>query len=168
MAPTPGQKNLTDVQMYALQAELAHRHEVRGGEVVLSNDRMEDIAKKFGVKARMIRHCWSRAKKHCNDHGNWNFPFGKKNNKRPQLHDRAELQSALEAVPHEARGAHRDAASELGVAKSTFQAIMKEKVVVPHTAAMKPVLNDQHRVLRVNCCAERLVRKEDGKWCCKL
>jgi hypothetical protein len=73
------------------------------------------------------------------------------------------LPSALEAVPMEQRSTIRDVSHALQIPKSTVHRMVRvDKVIRPHTSAVKPLLTDQAKFVRLMYAASRIEPKQGG------
>ena len=151
-------RNLTDEEMHELQVELAAAMKGEPGRLVLPEAAKARIMLRFGIRRRMLQLYWKHAKDHHAEHGNVCFPFGKKGNGRERFYDRSAFAAAVRALPYHQRGTQRDIAGALGVSVSTVHALKSEDgaVIHSHSAATKPLLNDEQIFNRVNYCLDRL------------
>ena len=141
-------RNLTEEQTNELISDLLDASFVDNGERKLARGAVGTVAKKFKLTEQNCRRVWRQALTRREETGTYHYTSQKKaKSGRPILYDRDELQSALEEVPDEDRSTLRDMARALGVSKNVcHQLVRNEKVILPHTAALKPILVEENKL----------------------
>lgn len=125
------------------------------GEPKLANGAIGRCAKKFGVSGPAISGVWKAMKENLATGLLTSSPLKKVPASR-QKYCRNALTSAVAALPFHQRRTLRDMANVMGVGKSTLHRILRKetddsgnKLIVPHTNSLMPLITEEHKVARV-------------------
>lgn len=151
-------RNLTEEETNHLKSDLLDESSVENGERKLARGAVERASKKFKMTKQNCRRIWRLALTNREQEGTYHYTSLKKQNSgRPVMYDRVELQKALEEVPEQDRSTLRDMSRSLGVSLCTcHQLVRYDKVIMPHTSALKPILTEENKLQRVLYAMERV------------
>ena len=163
---TRKKKNMSNEEAQVLLADLLDGSYFHNGERVLATGALRAAAKKFKMSERNIRRRWAAALKSRKEEGFYSFASTKNTNGRELLYDREALQEAMEDIPSYERGNLRSLANALGVSvKVVWKMKMHEKVIHPHSNAIKPYLTDEHKLHRLAYAADHVIEVDgEKKW----
>ena len=82
---------------------------------------------------------------------------------RPTFYDRELAESAVEQIDPKARTCFRDLSEALGVSTTTAWKMARvDNILQPHSTAVKPILNEEHKVFRIMYAANRIVQRNNN------
>ena len=155
-------KNLSEDQVNELIGDLLDRSSIENGERVLARGAVSAAAKKFKMTEHNVRRIWRKTLTNRQTNGSYHYTSLKKaNSGRPPVYDRKGLQEALAELPSHERGTIRDMSRQLGVSIGLCHTLVRtEKVILPHSSAIKPFLTEHNKV---QCWLYALERIHHGK-----
>ena len=163
---TRSKPNLTDEEAQRLLADLLDQSSMVNGKRVLASGAVRNVAKKFKLSERSVRRQWKKALDRREKEGFYSCTSLKQGNSgRKQLYNREELMEAMEQVPGHERGNLRSLANSLGVGlKTVWMLKMDEKIIHPHTNAIKPFLTDENKLHRIAYAADHVITVNGGSF----
>ena len=158
MMKKPNQPNLTDEERNQVISDLLDRSDVVDGKRKLARGALKTASQKFRRSERCLRDVWKRALKNRETLGTYHsVSLIASNSGRPVLYDREVLLDELESLPHHQRRTQRDVAERLGVSRWVVNDMLKnDKVILPHTNSIKPMLREEDKVMRMLHSADRV------------
>lgn len=156
--------NLTEDETNQLITDLLDESFMDNGKRKLARGTVDAAAKKFKLTHQNVRRIWRNALTKRDNEGTYHYSAGKKGNSgRPVLYDRDEVDAAVAELAEEDRSTLRDMSRNLGVSLGFCHSLVRNnKVILPHTSALKPILTKENKLKRVLYAIER-VREEQGK-----
>jgi hypothetical protein len=153
---TKKKPNLSRERNGELISDLLDSSILEGEERKLAPGSVDTAVLKFKISRRQVLRLWATARGRRKEEGRYSASPQKKGRVgRKRLYDRAGLPSALEAVPMEQRSTIRDVSHALQIPKSTVHRMVRvDKVIRPHTSAVKPLLTDQAKFVFDVCCIQ--------------
>ena len=157
---------MTDEEAQRLLADLLDQSSMVNGKRVLASGAVRNVAKKFKLSERSVRRQWKKALDRREKEGFYSCTSLKQGNSgRKQLYNREELMEAMEQVPGHERGNLRSLANSLGVGlKTVWMLKMDEKIIHPHTNAIKPFLTDENKLHRIAYAADHVITVNGGSF----
>jgi hypothetical protein len=112
------------------------------------------VANNFAVKARATRKIWARARQNYGDPAIGAFRASplKKHCGRKQKCNRDEVRAAILQVAMHRRRTLQKSSSAIGIGRGTLHQMKEDKdnaVIVPHSNAIRPLLEEHHQFARV-------------------
>ena len=145
--------DLTDDERKRLKDFLLERFD---GER-LERKALSDAADRFGVHASTIGRLWKKwcAARAADLNNEWSVTSAKSKNGRPLKYDREQFCESIKVLPLARRRTLRSIANGMGLATGTvFTMMRKDKVLRPHSSAIKPTITEEGRLVRVDFCLE--------------
>ena len=160
----PKRKELSDNERQELIGDLLDRSYMQDGERKLARGAVPDSANKFQMSRQQVYRIWNEALAERAKSGQYVVVSKKSQCGRRQIYNRDEILAEVEAIPMEKRGTNLDLAKELGISKSlAWKLIRREKILAPHSCAVKPLLSEHDKVMRMLYCANR-VKKQNNRY----
>ena len=154
--------NLTSEERRSIVSALLLTVKPGDPNLKLSHGALTAVARDFNVNRKTIKKIWDRALANYHDSHVRAFvssPQKRTNSGRKQLYDRDEVRAAIKQLPLYQRKTLRSLAAALGISKSTLFRMKEsklDKVIVPSTIALKPLLTEEHKLQRVLYCVSHL------------
>jgi hypothetical protein len=168
MAQRKPMGNLTAEQRQSVISHLMERGTFIAGQFRLAPGAAKDTAIFFGVNRSTVNRIWRRALENRRSSvAAYVAPSAiKENSGRPLLYDRAALNEELAELPYCARKNMRSVAACLGVSLGTvWRLINVDKVINPHTNALRPYLTEANQQTRLMYAADEVERPSPtGGW----
>ena len=159
----PKGNNLSNEQLNELIADLLDCSFIENGERKLARGAVKDSSIKFKITRQQVYRYWNRAIEQRAKTGSYHLTSLKKGSVgRKPLYDRKEVKEALEGVASESRGTVRDLAESLGISHTTAWQFVGEGVLFAHSNAIKPLLTEQHRLMRMYYAAHSVEKTPNG------
>jgi len=150
--------NLTEEDTNRIITDLLDESYIQDGKRKLACGAVGEVAKKFKMTEQNVRRIWRTSLIKREEEGTYHYSSKKKGNSgRPVMYDREELESAVADLAEEDRSTLRDMSRSLGVSLGyCHQLVRSHKVIMPHTSALKPILNEDNKLKRVLYASERV------------
>ena len=158
----PKQKpNLTTEQVNNLIGDLLDKSSIVDGDRRLAPGAVNDSAIKFKIGRNQVYKLWRSALKKRKETGTYYLSPRKKGKVgRPIFYDRQVAEAAVEDIDPEQRTCFCNLSQALGVSTTTAWKMTRvDNILQPHTAAVKPILSDDHKLFRLMYAANRII------WC---
>ena len=120
-----------------------------------------EAAQKFSLHKSTPARLWKQwqAARQSHPDGHFDVQSKKVHNSRPLKYDRQELREAIKKIPLPKRKTMASLSTALGVSAGTIHHLTRnEKLLKPHTSAVKPSLTDINKLERVEFC----IQEEDA------
>jgi len=160
--------DLTEDERKSIISQLLERTETVDGAFRLARGAQNDVAKNFDINKSTVNRIWKRAQQSRADPNIEAYrasPQKKGRSGRPILYDREALCEAAAELPYHQRKTMRGLAGALGISVYTvWKLIRKEKVINPHSNAIKPFLTEENKVMRVAYAANEVEHLPTGGW----
>jgi len=156
----PKQKpNLTTEQVNNLIGDLLDRSSIVDGNRRLAPGAVNDSAIKFKIGRNQVYKLWRSALQKRKENGTYYLSPRKKGKVgRPIFYDRQVAEAAVEDIDPEQRTCFRNLSQALGVSTTTAWKMTRvDNILQPHTAAVKPILSDDHKLFRLMYAANRII-----------
>jgi hypothetical protein len=154
----PG-RNLTEEERKQVVHELLAASVPGENERILPAGTAPAVAESFGVHTSTVRRIWVAAKKKRERNGVWSATPQKKGRcGRKSVYDPDEIDAAMKAIPVTDRGTMRATAKNLGVALGTVHKFKKIGLIKAHTNAIKPLLTEENKMMRLSYALDRVER----------
>jgi len=157
--------NLTDEQAQQLISDLLDNSSIKDGKRVLATGAVAAAARKFKITKRTVYNRWNQALENRAMMGVYISKSNIAGNSgRTPIYNREELLAAMEDLPSWERGNLRSLARGLGVGlKTVWRIKINEKVILPHSNAIKPFLTEQNKLERLSFAADHVTEVDDKK-----
>ena len=154
-------KELTRDQRTQIVSRLLFELQHHGADGNFARGTLTAVAIEFHVCEKTIRNVWKRAVENFQDPDIRQFRASpkKRNCGRPRKWNHDDVREAVKLVPLFQRKSIRDLAHALGIPKSTLHLMKCDKddpVIIPCTSALKPILTEQHKLLRACYCISKI------------
>lgn len=163
--PLPKKTNLTEEQTNELISDLLDASFMDNGKRKLARGAVGTASKKFKMTEQNCRRIWRLALTKREQDGTYHYSSLKKmNSGRPALYCREELQASLADLPIGERSTIRDMSRSLGVSVGLCHSLVRnDKVILPHTSALKPILTEENKLKRFLYAMDRVQRQDDRR-----
>ena len=159
--------NLTDEQAQQLISDLLDNSSMKDGKCVLATGAVAEAAaaRKFKITKRTVYNRWNQALENRAMMGVYISKSNIAGNSgRTPIYNREELLAAMEDLPSWERGNLRSLARGLGVGlKTVWRIKINEKVILPHSNAIKPFLTEQNKLERLSFAADHVTEVNNKK-----
>jgi len=160
---TKRKPNLTTDEVNQVIADLIDKSSIVNGERRLAPGAVTDSAIKFKISRNQVYKLWRSAMKKRKDTGTYYLSPRKKGKVgRPTFYDREWAESAVEQIDPKARTCFRDLSEALGVSTTTAWKMARvDNILQPHSAAVKPILTEEHKLFRLMYAANRIIQRNN-------
>ena len=150
----PPKPELSSAQRRMVVSQLLARSKGEEENNKLKRGALTEVANLFAVNPRTIARIWKRARLSFEDPDIGAFRASPRKDRggRMQQHDRDAIREAILLVPTHQRRTLRTLASAIGIPLSTLHSLKQDKtdsVILSHSNALKPHLQDHHKFARV-------------------
>jgi hypothetical protein len=155
-------RNLTPIERKRIVSQLLLKVKKDHPEQHLLRGALTEIANLHNVHKDTIRRIWARA--HANSQNPedgfvFDAPSQKHKSGRNQKWNRDEVRRAVKALPLHQRRSLRSLGAALAIPKSTLFDMKNDKtdkVIIPTTSVLKPMLTEEHKTQRAFFCVSKL------------
>jgi DNA-binding Xre family transcriptional regulator len=150
----PPKPELSSNQRKMIVSELLLRLKPDDENKKLRRGALTEVANLFAINPRTTARIWKRARRSYQDPaiGAFRASPRKSNSGRKQKYDRDAVREAIALVPIEKRKTLRKLSAATGIPLSSLHAMKQDKedsVILSHSNALKPHLEDHHKFARV-------------------